>query len=878
MKNKFLRISLILMLLTSSILCFAQTIVTTEAIYGGRINTIVSLKTSPTAGTIFVSTESANSIFKATVSTPAVGAPSVGTFSVLPCANAAANLGSGIYSMATHTTSQTLVFVANNTLYKTTTPYTTASVVATGVNDVTLKGATLMYLTPTKINWGTLDGSGNYTAGGSCTHTLSGSSKLLVGVDEYLYAFNSGTSPTLYKSSDVHTAFSASTSFSSISTTPLSTSVNWGAFGMGPDGRLFIGGASSSKQVAYSDNSGVTWTTVATGLSGVTGSNFAFYPTSVSTYKVFFAKGYSSDNGATWAEFGNAGFQTHPNDGVVHTIPPSALYNADFGVCMTTDQGLGMSTNGGSIITEIDNGIEAVQVNDFDMNDTKTDGWLASKAGIRSVSNFNTTPVWSLAMFPNGDGSPYYSAEMIGNTTNSAYVGNVRVYKTTNGGTTWSQVFTAENAPYNFQSAAQVTAVKVCPTNTSLVLAGYKQQGGNRGGVFYSADAGATWTQMRIVATSDGQDVNVNDIAFNTEGGTIVAYIGVDYQSVAPISYSIYRAVWNGTTWTVAQDMAATETALGHAYIVSIADIHVSTTKDTLLASGFTSSNAAAIYYRIKSGANKWTYLTTYVAGASTVGSVTMGVDTVFYSLNNSIYAKKFTGGSGVYYTYPNGTQINFLYYDALLAGSGTGMQGIQTSNLVLPIELTGFSVRLMAEKTALLTWQTAYSTNFKGFEVQKAENVIARNEATEGGKNLDFKQIGFVADKEKLATYDFTDAAIVEGKTYYYRLKQMDKDGSFTYSKVVALSILNKEKDWQLYPNPSKNVVTINFYQLSDGETTIQITDLTGRIVKNYPLGILKNGQNQAELPTHDLANGVYICRLSTSTSVLMKQLVIEK
>jgi Secretion system C-terminal sorting domain len=857
---------------------FSQSSISVQAIYGGRINAMSGFKTTTTDGRIFVATESANSIFSASISTPMMGAGSVGNFSVLPCANETANLGSSIQRMATHKLSESLAFIASGTLYTTVTPYSTKVSLATGVNDVMIKLGNLFYLrNSTELNWGSLSGAGAYTATGSQTYPALGSlsnAKLTIGSDDYIYAFGEGTTPSLLKSSDLHSSFTTSSTFSTISLASLSSSVTWKAFGVGPDGRLFVAGSNNmTKYIAYSDDAGATWTSVNTGLSGQSGSNLAFYQTGTMpmAYKVFFAKGYSDDKGATWQEFGNTSFQTHPNDGSVAVFPSPTLYG-DFIVCMTTDQGIGASTNGGSVITEINTGIEAIQVNDFDMNDTKTDGWMASKAGVRSVSSFNTTANWSNAMFPNGDGSPYYSAEMIGNTVSSAYVGNVRVYKTTNTGTSWTQVFTAENAPYSFASSSQVKAIEVCPTDNNLVLVGYNQQGSNKGGVFYTTDGGTSWAQLRIVATSDGQDVDVNDIAFNTEGGNTVAYIAVEYNSGSPASYSIYRAVWNGTTWTVAQSMTSTETALGHDYIVSIEDIHISSSGNLLIAGGANASGQARLYYRDKIGTDLWTYLSTYVAGANNVPAVTLGVDTVFYALNNQIYAKKLTGGSAVYHTYSNGTQINFLYYDALLAGTGTGMQDVNNLSVVLPVEFMDFQAVLNDKKAAHLTWQTASSVNAKGFYVEKAES----NAYTEGGKNLNFNRIGFVNDKNQAAAYDFLDADVTEGKTYYYRLKQVDMNEAFTYSKVVAVSVLGKKSDWQLYPNPSKNKTTISFYAPNDGDIWISLVDATGREVKRQSFGYLKAGSHQLTLLTTDLPNGTYICHLATATDVSVKRLII--
>ena len=865
-------------------LIHAQEAVNVQAIYGGRINAIVgySRPSMVDKHRVFVATESANSIFYADINT--FSTTTVSTFTVLGCAGLDDNLGSSIQRMAAHKTSESLFFVASSTLYKTTSPYSTSATVGfTNVSDVAIRNNQAFVLNDgTTITYATLDASGSITSSGTLTSavgSLANARLVLTPNSDKVYAFGEGTTPTIYKSSDDYNAFSGTTTFATIPVAGLSASVTWQAFGVAPDGRLFVGGSDGgNKWVAYSDNNGTTWTSVNTGLSGVSGPNFSFYRSSPSatTYHVYFAKGYNNTRGeaGSWNTFGNTSFETHPNDGSVYAFDGTSGILVPAGVFMTTDQGLGISKNGGSTITESNKGITAVQVNDFDMDDSKTTGWAATKAGIWQVTNFNTTPTWSNAMFPNGDGSPYYAAEMIVNNINQAYVGNVRVYKTTNAGSTWSQVFTAENAPYSFSSAASIKAIKVCPTNTNLVFAGYSQQGSDKGGVFYSTNGGTAWAQLRVVAAADGQDVDVNDISFNTEGGNIVAYIAVEYNSAAPSSYSIYRTAWSGSAWsTPTQSMTATETELGHDYVVSIEDLHFYS-PTYVVAGGKNASNQARLYYRDLSGTNKWTYLSAYVAGGTNVNAVTMGLDTVFYAMNNIVYYKKNGGGTGTYYTYPNGTQINFLYYDALLSGTSTGMDGIYNSApIVLAAELTKFEGRWNEKTGTELNWTTASSYNAAGFEVQKGVY-------TEGSsKGILFEKIGFVKDKQTAATYQFTDAQTELNQTYFYRLKQLDNNGQYTYSKVISISTGNASKtNMVILPNPSAGNVHLSL-QLSQDETVlIQLFDAAGTLVYTTNVGKKTTGLHDIPLIINNLPNGVYFCRLQTSQEALTKKVIIQR
>lgn len=177
-----------------------------------------------------------------------------------------------------------------------------------------------------------------------------------------------------------------------------------------------------------------------------------------------------------------------------------------------------------------------------------------------------------------------------------------------------------------------------------------------------------------------GKDVDVNDIVFTTEGGNIVAYIGVGYDLASPQGRSIYRAVYIGSSWTVAQDMNSGGTSTGTSITASIRSLALSTGGDTLLACGTDAGiNHPIAYDKTRSG-GLWTPFTTSgfpFAPGKTGKAVTAGPDTVYVAVDNEVYylaagATTWTQG----FTYPNGTQIHFLFYDELLVGTGTGLYG----------------------------------------------------------------------------------------------------------------------------------------------------------------------------------------------------------
>lgn len=657
-----------------------------ENVYGGRINFINGYSLNANTSRIFISTESANSIFYADVTTPASSTVSFSSFNKLTSADDDNGYGSGINYLQIHESSGSVFFSVQDKLYRTSVSTSSATEVSNGnMHTPFIHQNTMLYSKGNQLYFGTLDASGNFSSSSgspiSFTASMGPHSFAIDPITNYIYVFYQGSSTTLklYKSSNTLSSFSSSTTFIDISPTTLSTSINYMAMNIAPDGRLFLAGSAMGagfKEIAYTDNDTI-YNTVNTGIDGV-GSNTIDFSGTSTDYHVYYTKAASNNKGlaGSWKVFGNAGFETHPNDGAVYADPNDSNI-----VYMTTDQGIGASINEGANIFEINDGVEAVQVNDFDMTADKQTAWLASKAGIRKLSNYLTSPSWTNAMFPNGDGSPYYSTEMIGDT-NKVYVGNLRVYRSDNGGSNWIQKFTPESSPWSWTGAVICEAIEVCQYDTSIVFAGYTIQGSEKGGLFYSNNSGATWSQIKLhVSTVPNKDVDVYDIIFNIEGSDTVAYVGVDYDLSSPTGRSIYRVLKSGANWIATQDMDAANTSTGSLIVASIRDLELSRTSDTLFACGTDAGiNHPIAYYKPINTTNKWTPFATsgfpFIAGKQ-ARAITLGNDTIYVAVDNEVYNLALGASSwNLGYSYPNGTQIYVLYFDELLVGTGTGLYG----------------------------------------------------------------------------------------------------------------------------------------------------------------------------------------------------------
>ena len=217
---------------------------------------------------------------------------------------------------------------------------------------------------------------------------------------------------------------------------------------------------------------------------------------------------------------------------------------------------------------------------------------------------------------------------------------------------------------------------------------------------------------------------------------------------------------------------------------------------------------------------------------------------------NNTDYV----GFTGAWGTYP------FLPSQKVLASDvNNGLIVLQLPAALLPATLVDF--RGAAKKEVVnLSWKTGLESENMTFEVEKSKN------------GLYFE--GFSAWKSKNkngANYACIDQNPNIGKNYY-RLKQIEKDGRFEYSKTIEVDfdVFQKAK---IYPNPSENgVINIDFNtKINDEETSVEIIDLQGKVI----FSVAKN--TNSSLTISNLISGFYTVKIKNEGQLQVEKIVIN-
>ncbi len=227
---------------------------------------------------------------------------------------------------------------------------------------------------------------------------------------------------------------------------------------------------------------------------------------------------------------------------------------------------------------------------------------------------------------------------------------------------------------------------------------------------------------------------------------------------------------------------------------------------------------------------------------------------------NGQIYKTSDSGNS--WNSQSSGTTVNLnsVNFPSQLVGYIAGDNGTILKTISggdVPVELTSFNAELKNSKVDL-NWRTATETNNKGFEIERRS-----------GKK--WNSIGFIdgngttTEPQNYTFVDDIDGTELNGKIYY-KLKQIDFDGSFQYSQEVKINYINIPDGYALnqnYPNPFNPTTSITYALPVESNVIIEVYNSIGKKVQELVNAVKQAGYHQIIFNGTDLSSGVYFYSL---------------
>jgi len=187
------------------------------------------------------------------------------------------------------------------------------------------------------------------------------------------------------------------------------------------------------------------------------------------------------------------------------------------------------------------------------------------------------------------------------------------------------------------------------------------------------------------------------------------------------------------------------------------------------------------------------------------------------------------------------------------LTGGGLAFT-VGNNSVVLPVEFLFFQARRYSELKSLIEWATASEINSDYFEVQRSSDQQSWESIAE------VKAAGSSNDR---LNYSLIDENALDGMNYY-RIVQFDFDGSFVQTQVETV-IFDAKSVWSVYPNPAKDQLTISTSS-DESIDQIDVYSSQGTLLKSFAEN---TSEGRVEINIGDFANGSYLIRVSTKSSV---------
>jgi hypothetical protein len=202
----------------------------------------------------------------------------------------------------------------------------------------------------------------------------------------------------------------------------------------------------------------------------------------------------------------------------------------------------------------------------------------------------------------------------------------------------------------------------------------------------------------------------------------------------------------------------------------------------------------------------------------------------------------------------------NGFVYRLIVASSNAGLNNpdciyfndyklVVVSSGPLPVQLTSFNGSYL-KGAASLNWQTSQELNSDRFDLFRsfdgANFTLAKSVPASGNSNT-------------LKNYSYKDLVSSNaGNFVFYKLKQIDKDGKFTFSSIVKLTLNDLHAAFQLYPNPVVNNFTASFTANKLSTATLAIRTANGQLVYSKTVDVIK-GNNAVVINNAPLKTGIY-------------------
>jgi photosystem II stability/assembly factor-like uncharacterized protein len=434
--------------------------------------------------------------------------------------------------------------------------------------------------------------------------------------------------------------------------------------------------------------------------------------------------------------------------------------------------------------------------------------------------------------------------------------------RSTDGGLNWSGMVGSSST-----NTAWTAPFWQHPTNSNYIYAGWSRR------IIYSPDKGVNWYYLI------GSDLTTNRITSVAQSAiTVTNMMAVSsYYTVSP---DIDISTNQGLNWTDITTSYANFLSTNSLSSTNIQRVIADPVSGTTFYITRASYGGGQVLKTTNFGTN-WTNITGNLPLVPVNDLFIDPANTIHIYAGNDLGVYWSDDGGATWVKLSNGMPfvpvLDFDWYSnagTRFLRAATHGRGVYELNIdtPLPVELSAFSASIIGSSVKL-NWRTETEINNYGFEIERYA-LSAERQA--------WNKIGFVngnGNSNSPKSYSFVDDKVTAGK-YSYRLKQIDNDGQFEYSKSIEVDF-GAPKKFELsqnYPNPFNPVTTIRFNLPEAGNVKLTLFNILGQELKTLVNEFKESGVHTINFDASELNSGMYIYKIEVGTFVQTRKMTLVK
>ncbi len=371
------------------------------------------------------------------------------------------------------------------------------------------------------------------------------------------------------------------------------------------------------------------------------------------------------------------------------------------------------------------------------------------------------------------------------------------------------------------------------------------------------------WQFNEGTGTTSSQQINSNKFYFED-----VAWVDSD----APIGEGTVSAASGFSTGTQAVGKATLNMADGFDNPVDITVTEVAGDPNKF-PDGYTASVGSKVFV-IELFGNPGTFSANLTLNYG-VGVITSQMES---NPSSIILYKRPSTSTGAWTDLGGAVYANASTGDVRWEGITSFSQFMAGNSATVPVELTTFSANLIENKVSL-NWATATETNNSGWEIQQGTTPLTL--PVNGETKERWRKVGFVAGKgttTEKQSYSFSVSGLTGSKAEF-RLKQIDANGSVSYSNVLTVDLIpSKFELSQNYPNPFNPNTAIRFSLPVAGHVELAVYNMLGQKIMTLVNGEKEAGYHIFSFDGRNLASGSYFYVLNAGNFHSVKKFMLMK